>query len=42
MLIKVVSEEEGMLKGDGTSEEEENEEGSNASDYEDTSSSDED
>lgn len=42
MLIKALSEEEVMLKGDGTGEEEENEEGYNASDDEDTTSSDED
>lgn len=42
MLIKALSEEEGMLKGDGTGEEKANEEGSDASDNEDTTSSDED
>ncbi|KAI5397160.1 hypothetical protein KIW84_063112 [Lathyrus oleraceus] len=39
---KVLSEEEGSLKGDGTSEEEENEEGFDVSDDEDTISNDED
>lgn len=42
MLIKALSEEERSLKGDGTNEEKENEEGSDASDDEDATSSDED
>ena len=42
MLIKSMSQEEGGLKGDGTNEEEENEDGSDASNDEDATSSDED
>ncbi|XP_050908498.1 uncharacterized protein LOC127122157 [Lathyrus oleraceus] len=42
ILIKALSKEEGNLKGDGTCEEDANEEGINASDDEETTSSDED
>ncbi|KAI5417870.1 hypothetical protein KIW84_042482 [Lathyrus oleraceus] len=42
MLIKVLCKEEGSLKGDGIDEEEENEEGSNASDNENATNSDKD
>lgn len=42
ILIKALSEEEGIVKGDGTSEEDANEEGFDASDDEDTTNNDED
>ncbi|XP_050910068.1 secreted RxLR effector protein 161-like [Lathyrus oleraceus] len=42
LLIKALSKEEGILKGDGIDEEEENEDRSDASDDEDATSSDED
>ncbi|XP_050909888.1 uncharacterized protein LOC127123731 [Lathyrus oleraceus] len=42
ILIKVLSEEEGNFKGDGTCEEDANEEGSDASDDEETTNNDED
>lgn len=42
MLIKALSEEDRGLKGDGINEEEENEDGSDASDDEDATNSDED